>query len=68
MKNFDWKIFATALLVLLPILLAIDIAYDKIFKTLDFHETFALKNIVFKVLAAAVGAYFYATYKNEDGE
>ncbi len=66
MKNFNIKKFIAATLVLLPVLLIIDMAYDKLFKTLDFHETFALKNLVFKVLAAVVGAYFYATYKNEE--
>lgn len=68
MKNFNLKKFLIAVLVLLPLLLAIDIVYDKIFKTLDFNETFALKNLVFKVLAAIVGAYFYATYKNDEEE
>lgn len=66
MENFNFKKFMAAILVLLPVLLVIDIVYDKVFKTLDFNETFALKNLVFKVLAAVVGAYFYATYKNED--
>jgi hypothetical protein len=47
------------------LLLLVDILYDKIFKTLDFHETFAMKNLFFKIAAALVGAYFYATYKNE---
>jgi hypothetical protein len=68
MKNFNFKKFITAILVLLPVLLVIDVIYDKVFKTLDFNETFALKNLVFKILAAVVGAYFYATYKNDDEE
>jgi len=68
MKNFNLKKFLFAVLVLLPLLLVIDIVYDKIFSTLDFHETFALKNLFFKILAAVVGAYFYATYKNMDEE
>lgn len=66
MKNFNWKKFIQATLVLLPILLAIDILYDLLFKQLVWADTFALKNLTFKILAALVGAYFYATYKNED--
>jgi hypothetical protein len=66
MKNFNWKKFIQGTLVLLPILLAVDILYDLIFKQLVWADTFALKNITFKVLAALVGAYFYATYKNEE--
>jgi hypothetical protein len=65
-KNFKIKKFILATLVLLPILLLVDVAYDALFKTLDFSETFALKNLVFKILAALVGAYFYATYNNDD--
>jgi hypothetical protein len=65
MKYFNIKKFILATLVLLPLLLLVDILYDKIFKTLDFHETFAMKNLFFKIAAALVGAYFYATYKNE---
>jgi hypothetical protein len=68
MKNFNLQKFIVASLVLLPVLLLIDIGYDKIFKTLDFKETFAFKNLFFKLLAAVVGAYFYATYKNEEEE
>ena len=66
MKNFNWKKFIQCTLVLLPVLLAVDILYDLIFKQLVWADTFALKNITFKVLAALVGAYFYATYKNEE--
>jgi len=66
MKNFNFKKFIITSIILLPILLVIDIAYDKIFKELDFKETFAMKNLFFKIAAALVGAYFYVTYKNED--
>lgn len=66
MKNFNIKKFITATLVLLPILLGFDILWDKISGKLDFHETFAMKNLFFKALAALVGAYFYATYKNDE--
>ena len=68
MKNFNWKKFITATLVLLPILLVVDVLYDKIFKNLDLSETFALKNIFFKVAAALVGAYFFASYNNDKEE
>ena len=68
MKNFNWKKFITATLVLLPILLVVDVLYDKIFKSLDLSETFALKNIFFKVAAALVGAYFFASYSNDKEE
>jgi hypothetical protein len=65
MNNFNWKKFIKATIFLIPIALVIDIAYDQLFKTLDFKETFSLKNLFFKVAAAIVGAYFFATY-NED--
>lgn len=66
MKNFNLKKFLKATIILLPILLLVDIVYDKLFKTLDFNETFAMKNVFFKVAAAIVGAYFFATYKGDD--
>lgn len=66
MKNFNFRKFISATLVLLPVLLLVDMLYDKIFKTLNFQETFALKNLFFKIAAALVGAYFYATHKNEE--
>lgn len=66
MKNFNLKKFILATVILLPILLAIDIVYDSVFKTFDIAETFALKNLFFKVLAALVGAYFYATYNTSE--
>lgn len=66
MKNFNFKKFILATLVLLPILLVVDVLYDTIFKTFDLKETFAMKNLFFKVLAALVGAYFYASYKNDE--
>lgn len=66
MKNFNLKKFLKATIILLPILLLVDIVYDKLFKTLDFNETFAMKNVFFKVAAAIVGAYFFATYKEDD--
>lgn len=65
MKNFDWKKFIEAVLVLFPVLLVIDVLYDIILKQLVWADTFALKNITFKILAAVVGAYFFVTYKNE---
>jgi hypothetical protein len=65
MKNFNFKKFILATLVLLPILLFVDVLYDTIFKTFDLKETLAMKNLFFKVLAALVGAYFYASYKSE---
>ncbi len=68
MKNFNVKKFLLATIVLLPVLLVVDVLYDTLFKTFDLKETFALKNLFFKVLAALVGAYFYATYKNENEE
>lgn len=66
MKNFNLKKFILATVILLPILLGIDIVYDSVFKTFDLAETFALKNLFFKVLAALVGAYFYATYNTSE--
>ena len=66
MKNFNFKKFILATLVLLPVLLVVDIIYDSIFKTFDLHETFAMKNLFFKIAASLVGAYFYASYKNEE--
>lgn len=66
MKNFNFKKFIVATLVLLPVLLVVDILYDTVFKTFDVKETFAMKNLFFKIAAALVGAYFYASYKNEE--
>lgn len=66
MKNFNFKKFAIATAILLPVLLGIDIVYDSVFKTLALAETFALKNLFFKILAALVGAYFYATYNTSE--
>ncbi len=66
MKNFNFKKFILATLVLLPILLLVDVVYDTIFKSFDLKETLAMKNLFFKVLAALVGAYFYASYKNDE--
>lgn len=68
MKNFNVKKFIISTLILLPVLLLVDIAYDKIFKELNFKETFALKNLFFKIAAAFVGAYFIASggSKNEN--
>jgi len=65
LSNFPWKRFITAVLVLLPFLLVIDIVYDLIFKELIWSETFAMKNLFFKIAASLVGAYFYATFQNE---
>lgn len=66
MKNFNFKKFIISTIILLPILLLVDIAYDKIFKELNFKETFALKNLFFKIAAALVGAYFIATGSNKN--
>lgn len=68
MKNFNLKKFLKATIILLPILLLVDTVYDKLFKTLDFNETFAMKNIFFKVAAAIVGGYFFATFKEKDNK
>lgn len=66
MKNFNMKKFITGFLILLPVLLIIDVVYDLLFKHLDFRETFAMKNLFFKIAAALVGAFFYTTYNNEE--
>lgn len=68
MKNFNWKKFIKATLIIIPIALVIDILYDKLFKIVDLKETFAMKNLFFKVAAALVGAYFFATYNEEEKE
>jgi uncharacterized membrane protein len=66
MKNFNLKKFITATLVLLLVLLGFDMIWDKITGKFELNEIFAMKNLVFKILAALVGAYFYATYKTEE--
>lgn len=66
MKNFNFKKFIVATLFLLPVLLVVDVLYDTLFKTFDIKETLAMKNLFFKIAAALVGAYFYASYKNEE--
>lgn len=68
MKKFNLKKFTIATVILLPILLGIDIVYDILFKTFALAETFALKNLFFKVLSALVAAYFYATYNSNEDE
>ncbi|MBX2930564.1 MAG: hypothetical protein KF781_01310 [Chitinophagaceae bacterium] len=68
MKNINLKKFIAATLVLLPLLIIFDIVYDKLFKELDFNETFAMKNLFFKIAAALVGAYFYASSKKNKEE
>jgi hypothetical protein len=50
------------------VLLVFDIVYDRFIKDVSIAETFALKNLVFKILAALAGAYFYATYQSNDEE
>ncbi|HMZ46693.1 MAG TPA: hypothetical protein PLU36_07815 [Chitinophagaceae bacterium] len=66
MKNFNVKKFIKATLILLPILLLVDIVYDMIFKELILKETFAMKNLFFKIAASLVGAYFFATSKTKE--
>jgi hypothetical protein len=68
MKKINWKRFAIGLLIFLPAFLLLDVLYDLVFKTLIWSDTFALKNLLFKILAAIVAAYFYATYKNDADE
>jgi uncharacterized membrane protein len=68
MKNFNFKKFFLATIVLLMVLLVFDIVYDRFIKDVSIAETFALKNLVFKILAALAGAYFYATYQSNDEE
>jgi len=68
MKNFNWRSFIKATLVLLPLLIIVDVLYDKIFKELVWKETFAMKNLFFKIAAALVGAYFFASAKKKDDE
>ena len=63
-KNIDWKRFFVSLLVLCPVLIGIDIAYDAVFKTLVWKQVFATDNLFFKIAAAIVLAYFYATYNS----
>jgi hypothetical protein len=64
--KINWKKFFVSLIVLIPIVLLIDIAYDSIFKTLIWKEIFAADNLFFKILTAIVGAYFYATINNNN--
>jgi len=63
-KNINWKRFLVAMLVLCPLLMIIDIAYDAIFKTIVWNQIFAADNLFFKIAAAMVGSYFYATYNS----
>jgi hypothetical protein len=65
MKNINFKKFIIATIVLLPLLIVVDILYDKLFKELNFKETFAMKNLFFKIAASLVGAYFFASSKKE---
>lgn len=66
MKNINWKKFIIAFIISIPLVLLLDILYDKIFKQLIWSEIFATDNLFFKIATAAVMAYFYATLsKNE---
>ncbi len=60
-KNFSLKKFIISFIILTPLLLIIDILYDKIFKLLIWKDIFAADNLFFKILTAIVLAYFYAT-------
>ena len=60
------KRFFVSLIVLIPLVLFIDMAYDSIFKTLIWKEIFATDNVFFKILTAIVGAYFYATLGKQE--
>ena len=64
--KINWRRFFIAWIVLIPVVLFIDIAYDSIFKTLIWKEVFATDNLFFKILTAIVGAYFYATINNNN--
>ena len=67
MKNtFSWKRFWKAFIISLPIILIIDIIYDLLFKDFSWKELFSPENLVFKILAAIVGSFFFATFRSED--
>lgn len=61
MLKINWKKFFTSLIFLIPFILLMDVFYDIIFKQLIWKDVFAPDNLFFKILAAIVGAYFYAT-------
>ena len=62
----NWKKFFIAALIFLPLLIAVDVIYVLIFKQLIWKETFAMQNLFFKIAAALIGAYFYATLNNSN--
>jgi hypothetical protein len=70
MKKFNWKKFIIGLLISLPVLLLIDMGYDKFLgkNGLVLADTFAMKNLAFKILTALVIGYFYATLNSEPKE
>jgi hypothetical protein len=62
--SINWKKLIIGAAILLPVFLGFDIVFDTIKGKLDWNEIWAMKNMFFKVAAALVGGYFYATYKN----
>lgn len=66
MKNFNWKKFIIAFIISVPIVLLLDILYDKLFKQLIWSDIFAADNLFFKIATAVIIAYFYVVLnKNE---
>jgi hypothetical protein len=59
MKNFRWKKFIVAFIIAIPLVLLLDVLYDKIFKQLIWSDIFAADNLFFKTATAAIIAYFY---------
>ena len=67
-KKFNWKKFLKGFVLFLPLAVALDVVYDLIFKELIWKETFAMQNMFFKIAAALIGAYFYATIDHSDSK
>jgi nitrate reductase NapE component len=62
--RINWKKFITAAVILFPLFIGFDVLFDSIKNKLVWDEIWAMKNIFFKVAAALVGGYFFATYNN----
>jgi hypothetical protein len=63
-EGINFKKMLLGAVVLLPLFLGFDILFDYMKDKLVWEEIWAMKNMFFKVAAALVGGYFYATYNS----
>jgi hypothetical protein len=57
---FYWKRFFLATILLFLVLLVLDAMYDGLMHELNLTKLFATENLIFKIIAAIIGGFFYA--------